>query len=72
MSSLLRSANRNELGKTRLLAVHHGDLAVLDEEGDVEYVFHRVGEARRIADKLVEVDGPLVVPLELSAKVVVK
>ena len=35
-------------------------------------VLHSVGEARRIADKLVEVDGLLTVILELAAEVFVK
>ena len=72
MSRISRNVDGNELGKAGLLAVHHGDLAVLDEEGDVKYVLHRVGEALRVTDKLVEVDGPLMVLLELAAKVVMK
>ena len=72
MSRISRNVDGNELGKAGLLAVHHGDLAVLDEEGDVKDVLYSIGEALRVTDKLVEVDWPLMVLLELAAKVVMK
>ena len=66
VSGVSRRVDGNQLREAGLLAVHQGDLAVLDEEGDMKDVLHRVGEARRITDKLVEVEGLLVVPLELA------
>ena len=72
MSRFARTADWKELGETGILAIHHGDLAILDKEGDVEDILHRVGEARWVADELVEVDGLLMVLFEFPAKVVMK
>ena len=72
MSRFIRNTDWNELGETGFLTVHHGDLAILYEEGEVKDVLHRVREARWVADELVEVDGLLMVPLEFPAKVVMK
>ena len=72
MSRFIRNTDWNELGETGFLAIHHGDLSILDEEGEVEDVFHRVGEARWVADELIEVDGLLMVLPEFPAKVVMK
>ena len=51
-----------------LPAVHHGHLALLDEERDVKDVLHRVGEARRVADKLVEVDRLVLAPFQICTR----
>ena len=67
MSRFARTADWKELGETGILAIHHGDLAILDKEGYVEDILHRVGEACWVADELVEVDGLLMVLFEFPA-----